>query len=181
MRKKLRLVLAVTVSGVILLAAAYFSLPLIYQIKEPFFVPPVEVGILEAGGKLPIRNDAFGNGHFGAKRGKRKHTGLDIQADLKSPVYASKSGWARATFIPNGYGHLVIIDHPGPWKTRYGHLSSSAVTSRWVNQGDIIGYVGKTGNANAKGMIPHLHFEIMYEDDFVDPEKEIAKKYEEEK
>ena len=79
--------------------------------------------------------------------------------------------------MPNGYGVLVIIDHPGGWETRYGHLFKTAVIKRsqWVRQGDMIGLVGKTGNANTRGIIPHLHFEIRYRGKCIDPAKELVK------
>ena len=127
---------------------------------------------------LPIRNDAYGEGHFGAKRrGDRTHKGLDLAAEIKTPVYASKSGSARALHIPGGYGNLVIIAHPGGWQTRYGHLYDESVIKkpRWVRQGEVIGFVGKTGNANSKGIIPHVHFEIRYKGEPIDPAKELVK------
>jgi len=39
----------------------------------------------------------------------------------------------------------------------------------WVRQGDLIGYVGKTGNADERGMLAHLHFEIRHKGTPVDP------------
>lgn len=120
---------------------------------------------------LPIRNDAYGDGHFGAKRkNKRIHKGLDLAAEIRSSVIASKSGWAKTYYFPGGYGNLVVINHPGRWQTRYGHLYKATIKKfQWVRQGDIIGLVGKTGNANSRGITPHLHFEIRYEDKPLDP------------
>jgi len=129
---------------------------------------------------IPIRNDKYGEGAFGAKRrGGRTHKGMDIESDIGEDVYASKSGWARIFYIPNGYGKLVIIDHPKNWQTRYGHLSKiSMKKAKWVNQGDIIGQVGKTGNADSPGLIPHLHFEIRHKDTPLDPEELLAENLE---
>ena len=152
--------------------------PLFYKIKEPFFLMPINpaerpVAIED----LSIRNDDYGDGEFGGKRrGGRVHKGLDIRAKIKTPVYASKSGWTSFVFVPHGYGNLVIIDHPGGWQTRYGHLYGSEITkSRWVNQGELIGTVGKTGNANIKGMLSHLHFEIRKNDEPIDPAVELLR------
>ncbi|MFH1380765.1 MAG: M23 family metallopeptidase [Candidatus Omnitrophota bacterium] len=141
-------------------------LPFVYKLKEPFFIMPIETK-----NEIPIRNDDYGDGYFGAKRrGGRIHKGLDLAAKLKSPVYASKSGWAKTYTIPAGYGKLVIINHPGGWQTRYGHLDSFSIKkSQWVSQGSIIGFVGKSGNANTKGLIPHVHFEIRQNDEPQDP------------
>ena len=156
-----------------------FLFPFVYRIKEPFFEVPIKID--EEMGRaptVPVRNDDYGEGAFGAKRkGNRIHKGLDIKAELKNPVYASKSGWARWYFIPSGYGNLIVIEHPGRWQTRYGHLDSSVIKkSQWVHQGQVIGYVGKTGNANIEGMIPHVHFEIRYKGKPLDPEKELVKR-----
>lgn len=126
---------------------------------------------------LPIRYDLCGDGEFGAKRnGNRTHKGLDLAAKVKSPVYASKSGWGRSFYNLAGYGNLVIINHPGKWQTRYGHLDKIALNRfQWVRQGDIIGTVGKTGNANTQGTMPHLHFEIRYDGEPLDPAEFLIK------
>jgi len=163
--------------GYFFFLAAYFLFPLVYELKEPFFALPIEAQSSGSPGVLHVRNDACGSGHFGARRGgNRKHLGVDLAAEMDSPVYASKSGWARTSYIPTGYGHLIVINHPGGWQTRYGHLSQSAIDSGWVRQGQVIGFIGKTGNANEKGIVPHVHFEIRYKGDPVDPVKEIAKR-----
>lgn len=156
-----------------------FLFPFVYGIKEPFFAMPIQIHKKVAGpGGLPVRSDAYGHGHFGAKRkAGRKHTGLDMAAKLESPVRASKSGWARTGYIPRGYGNLVIINHPGGWQTRYGHLSRHAIKkSQWVRQGDIIGFVGNTGNARSRGITPHLHFEMRYKDMPVNPAEKLLEK-----
>ena len=154
-------------------------IPFIYSIKEPYFTIPIDVFMRDGTqDNFSIRNDAYGDGVFGAKRnGGRSHKGVDLQARINSSVYASKSGFATYKYFPNGYGHLVIINHPGNTQTRYGHLYKSAISKkRWVNQGDIIGWVGKTGNANITGMASHLHFEIRVDDMPIDPVKELTRR-----
>ena len=153
--------------------------PFIYSVKEPSFLLPVAfLKEIETVEDIPVRNDEYGEGEFGARRrNNRMHKGIDLDAELKSPVCASKSGWARSFYIPAGYGNLVVIDHPGGWQTRYGHLYETKIKkSRWVRQGEVIGSVGKTGNADVKGIRPHLHFEIRYKDTPVDPARELVKK-----
>ena len=133
---------------------------------------PVDIpGYGDASQKLPIRNDDYGDGYFGARRkNQRVHKGLDLAAARGDAVYASKSGWAKVLFYPNGYGNLVIINHPGGWQTRYGHLDSVSIKkSQWIWQGQVLGAVGKTGNADVKGMEPHLHFEIRHNSEALDP------------
>jgi len=140
------------------LSLAYAALILILTLKEPCFIVPVD----SVSGKIPVRNDAYGEGRFGAKRkGGRTHAGLDIASPLGSNVYASKSGFLIFKDLKKGYGKLVIVYHVDGYQTRYAHLAKFNNSSfRWVNQGDIIGYVGNTGNAGHKGIAPHLHFEI---------------------
>ena len=176
--KALLLVLFISLLGFLIYDHLF---PFVYKIKEPFFLMPVEFnGNIESVEDLPVRNDEFGDGFYGARRrGGRKHKGIDLAGKLKSPVYASKSGWATFYYFPTGYGNLVIIDHPGKkYQTRYGHLHDSTVKkARWVSQGEAIGTVGKTGNAYNKRMIPHVHFEIRENDVPIDPAKELVKKY----
>jgi|GEM_PF-1368786 len=171
-------ILIISLAGVFLFFTLRVLVPLVYRVKEPYFAMPIKGDSGIAGKGLLIRNDAYGEGVFGAKRrGGRLHKGIDLAAHIKSPVYASKSGWARSLYFPDGYGNLVIIRHPGHWETRYGHLDRICIKKfQWVSQGDIIGFVGKTGNADSEGIIPHLHFEIRYADKPLDPETFLMKK-----
>ncbi|MGB2706161.1 MAG: M23 family metallopeptidase [Candidatus Omnitrophota bacterium] len=177
MRAPVKYLLAICLAGVFLFFALNVLFPIVYKIKEPCFAIPVEIDSASERGVLPIRNDAWGEGLFNAKRsGGRRHKGLDLRARIKSPVYASKSGWARSCDFPGGYGNLVIINHPGRWQTRYGHLDKSVIKGfQWVRQGEIIGFVGKTGNADLKGITPHLHFEIRYKGKPADPAPFLVK------
>jgi len=98
------------------------------------------------------------------------HTGVDFGIKLNSPVYAYADG--IVTHIgnePTGYGNWIEISHPELGiKTRYGHLKSISVTRKQVvTEGQIIGTSGSTGRS--KG--PHLHFEVLVNNQKVDPEK----------
>ena len=169
MRKFLKVSVAVFIAAVIVVLIHGFLFPLVYGIKEPCFLNPVE-------GNVVVRNDNYGEGAFGAKRKNgRRHKGLDLAAKIESPVYASKSGWAKTYYVPGGYGNLVVINHPGWFQTRYGHLKKCGVGNfQWVRRGELIGSVGKTGNANVRGMVPHLHFEIRKKGLPVDPAGELV-------
>lgn len=172
MRLRTRCLLVFLLAVLFFYIVPVFFIPFIYKIKEPYFAIPIKCDReLTASEILPIRHDAYGDGEFGAKRNNgRLHKGLDLAAELKSPVCASKSGQARSYFVPGGYGNLVIITHPGGWQTRYGHLHESSIKkSQWVKRGEIIGFVGKSGNANVNGMLPHLHFEIRERNTPLDP------------
>jgi len=139
----------------------------IYKIREPYFSCPVKV----AASRITVRNDALGEGDFGAKRRNgRSHSGIDIQAPVGTPVYAAKSGVAFCGEVPTGYGRYVMIYHPDGCQTMYGHLSNWCVRSaKKVRKGELIGLVGKTGNASSKYIQPHLHFEIRKDGESKDP------------
>jgi len=118
-----------------------------------------------------IRSDDMGDGYFGANRtGKRLHAGIDLYAEVGTPVLASRSGKVTTAIEKRGIGKYVVIAHPGNVVTLYGHLSEIDVSEgQLVRQGEVIGKVGKTGNANYTDMLPHLHFEIRDSDVPLDP------------
>lgn len=85
------------------------------------------------------------------------HSGIDYMADIGTPVVAAADGYvAVASYGWNGgYGNQIVIDHGGN-TSRYAHLGSLTVGSgQYVEQGQIIGYVGMTGRTTG----PHLHYE----------------------
>ena len=89
------------------------------------------------------------------------HSGTDIAAPYGTPVLAAAGGTvtvANATDPWGGsYGYYVKIQHDGTFDTLYAHCSSICVTpGQQVQQGEVIGYVGSTGNSTGN----HLHFEI---------------------
>lgn len=131
---------------------------ILYFISAYTFVCPIKYknGIL-------IRSDARGNGFFGSERnGNRFHEGVDLLADIGTPVLAAASGRVRAAKRVKGMGKFVIIQHARGVSTLYGHLAEIYVHKRqFVRQGQVIGQVGKTGNANYRSIQPHLHFEVL--------------------
>ncbi|MDD5495562.1 MAG: M23 family metallopeptidase [Candidatus Omnitrophica bacterium] len=130
----------------------------LFNIREPYFKSP----IMNGSGELTIRSDSRGDGHYGAKRrNNRTHSGIDIAAPVGTPVYAAKSGIAFCGKVPTGYGKYVMIYHPDGSQTMYAHLSDWAVVStQKIARGQVVGFVGKSGNAANKHIQPHLHFEI---------------------
>lgn len=85
------------------------------------------------------------------------HSGIDIANNYGAPVYASASGYVTFSGWYGGYGRYVEINHDFGYRTAYAHMSSLAVSSdSYVEKGDIIGYVGSSGNSTG----PHLHFEV---------------------
>jgi len=129
----------------------------LYFLDKSTFLSPIEYR-----GDIVIRNDNRGDGFFAAERkGNRIHEGIDLFAEVGQPVMAARSGIVIAATKSKGMGKYVIIRHCGNLTSVYGHLSQIYVHHyQLLRQGDVIGSVGKTGNANVPGMQPHLHFEV---------------------
>lgn len=89
---------------------------------------------------------------------QRFHSGTDIGAPMGTPVLAAYAGRVAIADLMGGYGLAVTLDHnQGTQQTLYGHLSEIFVKpGDAVQQGDVIGRVGSTGNSTG----PHLHFEF---------------------
>lgn len=85
------------------------------------------------------------------------HSGTDFPAPQGTPVLASRAGIVERAENMGGYGNCVVIRHDSKYTTYYAHNVSLVVfPGQTVNQGDIIAYVGSTGNSTG----PHCHFEI---------------------
>ena len=91
------------------------------------------------------------------------HAGTDFAAPGGTPIYAAASGYVQvAGWSRGGYGNYVIIYHGkmsdgNQYSTLYGHMRSVATSAgKYVQQGEIIGYVGSTGNSTGN----HLHLEV---------------------
>ena len=111
---------------------------------------------------------------FGARQSKYQnvtgyHTGIDIAADLGTPIVASMEGIVELVSSEGDYGKHVKIRCNNVY-TLYAHCSKIFVKEgQIVARGQKIANVGNTGNSTG----PHLHFEIRVEDRFVDPAKII--------
>ena len=91
------------------------------------------------------------------------HAGTDFAAPAGTPIYAAASGYVQvAGWSSGGYGNYVIIYHGkmsdgNTYSTLYGHMRSVATSAgKYVKQGELIGYVGSTGNSTGN----HLHLEV---------------------
>ena len=96
------------------------------------------------------------------------HKGVDFAAKSGTPVYAGGNGVIEFIGNNGGYGKYIRIRHNNQYKTAYAHLSNfkkGSYKGMRVNQGDIIGYVGSTGNSTG----PHLHYEIIYQSKQINP------------
>jgi murein DD-endopeptidase MepM/ murein hydrolase activator NlpD len=110
---------------------------------------------------------------FGPKGGGKVNDGINIASKEGEPVWAAADG--EVVYVGNelqGYGNMVLIKHVGGKTTTYAHLNSSSVDKYdRVKQGDIIGYVGSTGNVKA----PQLHFAIRDGKEAIDPQKYLSR------
>ncbi len=96
----------------------------------------------------------------------RMHSGIDINGVTGQPIVAAKEGTVILASYYSGYGNAVIVDHGGGYATLYAHMSEFSTTNgASVSQGDLIGYVGCTGNCYGD----HLHFEVQINGNAVDP------------
>ncbi len=119
------------------------------QIGESFVFPlasPSPITSLFGWRWHPIHNDY------------RFHSGTDLGAPQGTPILATQSGQVSLADYLGGYGLTVILRHnDNTLESRYAHMSHILVKpGEWVEQGDVIGLVGSTGNSTG----PHLHFEL---------------------
>jgi murein DD-endopeptidase MepM/ murein hydrolase activator NlpD len=99
---------------------------------------------------------------------------VDIFAPRGTPVLAAAGGVVTSVGTNGLGGNVVWIARPMRGERHYyAHLDRQAVSAgTFVNEGDVIGYVGNTGNA--RGTAPHLHFGIYASGGAVDPLPYIA-------
>jgi len=123
---------------------------------------------------LPVNgpvSSTFGLRRFFNQQPRKPHSGLDLAAPEGTPVKAPASGRVIDTgeFFFNG--NTVFIDHGQGLVTMYCHLSQIDVTpGQQVNNGDVIGAVGKTGRVTGA----HLHWSVSLNDARIDPEFLLA-------
>ncbi len=154
----------------------------------PFFPPPRDGGGGEAVDPLkleairgvaaalplaaPLTNYQIGS-PFGTRtdpfnRRPAFHTGIDMDAPYRSPVYATAPGTVVFSGYYSDYGNAVEIDHGFGIDTLYAHLQRSLVaTGERVAAHAEIGLVGTTGRSSG----PHLHYEVRINNAPQDPEK----------
>lgn len=100
-------------------------------------------------------------------RTPRMHTGLDFTAPIGTDIFCTGKGKVVAVeYNSGGYGNHVIIDHGYGYQSHYAHMSRfNCKVGQEVNRGDLIGFVGSTGKSTG----PHLHYEIIYNGEKIDP------------
>ncbi|MBQ3258299.1 MAG: peptidoglycan DD-metalloendopeptidase family protein [Oscillospiraceae bacterium] len=94
------------------------------------------------------------------------HAGIDVPAGIGNSILAADGGTVIVSTYDGGYGNYIMVNHGNGRVTLYAHMSSRAVdVGAEVKKGQVIGYVGSTGNSTG----PHLHFEIRINGSAVDP------------
>lgn len=123
---------------------------------EPYFTWPHDGEVLLGYGK---REDGGG------------HDGLDIAVKVGDMVRASANGMVvRVDNNHPRFGRFVVIEHGRGWLSAYGHLARATVTKgEIVKSGERIGIAGDAGQATR----PELHFEILLDDEEVDPQEKL--------
>ena len=105
---------------------------------------------------LPARGWNWGALHF--------ENAVDIADNCGSPIYAAAEGLvieaSAEGFWNDGYGNLIVIEHPNNTKTKYAHIEKAeAKIGDYVSQGEKIATIGNTGNTHGPTGC-HLHFEV---------------------
>ena len=101
------------------------------------------------------------------------HSGVDMAASYGDEILASLAGTVEAADYEPSYGNYVIIRHSSSLKTVYAHCSSLKVEKGdSVKAGQVIALVGSTGRSTG----PHLHFEVILNDNKVNPENYVVLK-----
>lgn len=131
----------------------------------------------ETGKRFLTRRPLQGGGRMSSRFGYRVHpifkkrilhSGVDLAAPRGTPIYAAGDGVVECAQWVSGYGRYVEVRHVNGYETGYGHMNQIADGMKpgvRVRQGQVIGYVGSTGNSTGN----HLHFEIKVNGHFVDP------------
>ncbi|MFN7662801.1 MAG: peptidoglycan DD-metalloendopeptidase family protein [Alphaproteobacteria bacterium] len=100
----------------------------------------------------------------------KMHQGVDFAAPMGTPILAAGNGSIKKRGYLGSYGNYILIQHNKNYASAYAHLSKFAKglsTGSRVSQGQIIGYIGRTGRATG----PHLHYEVHYKGKPVNPHK----------
>jgi len=119
-------------------------------VRKAFLRYPVDYGRISSGYSLARRHPILNR--------VRAHRGIDFAAPAGTPIKAAGAGRVKSRGGSGGYGNAVVLAHSNGITTLYAHMSryarGLAVGDR-VAQGEVIGYVGRTGLATA----PHVHYE----------------------
>ncbi len=129
------------------------------SMRKAFLRNPVDASRITSG---------FGKRYHPILNRMRDHNGVDYAAPIGTPIKATGDGKIIHMGRKGGYGNTVIVQHGGKYQTLYAHLSGFAKglqKGSRVEQGEVIGYIGKTGLATG----PHLHYEFQVDGEHRNP------------
>ncbi|HEY9745145.1 MAG TPA: M23 family metallopeptidase [Oculatellaceae cyanobacterium] len=149
-------------TGILTLALALFAIGLPINTEAlPHYYAPVDGKITSHFG---WRSDPFTSA-------SKFHGGIDIAAPEGTTVYALQGAIVTFSGVYGGYGNVVVLHHGNSLYTLYGHNSRLLVSpGQTVYPGQPIALVGSTGRATG----PHLHFEVHYRQQYVNPSLYLA-------
>lgn len=131
------------------------------NLKKAFLKAPMDTVRITSRFNPKRVHPIFGN--------KRPHRGVDYGAATGTPIRVTGNGQITYLGWNGGYGKSIKVRHTNGYETYYAHMSKYGKYKKGqiVKQGDIIGYVGNTGNSTG----PHLHYEFRINGEHVDPLK----------
>jgi murein DD-endopeptidase MepM/ murein hydrolase activator NlpD len=111
-----------------------------------------------------------GFGYRSWGRRPKFHYGIDVRMEVGDPVYSIFDGIVRVAKRSSDYGYVVVVRHYNGLETLYAHFDQLlAYPGKPVRSGEIIGLSGNTGRSTG----PHLHFEVRFKGEKIDPSKVI--------
>lgn len=132
------------------------------SLKRAFLKAPVQFSRISSRYNLNRRIAYYGYA-------LRPHKGTDFAAPIGTPILATANGTVEESTQRGGNGKYVKIKHSDTYSTQYLHMRNQAVKKgQYVKQGDVIGYVGMTGNTGG----PHVCYRFWKNGQQVDPFKE---------
>ncbi|UPS93116.1 peptidoglycan DD-metalloendopeptidase family protein [Bizionia sp. M204] len=132
------------------------------NLRRAFLKAPVEYKRISSRYNLKRRIALYGNKI-------RPHKGTDFAANIGTPIRSTANGTVTKSAYTRGNGNYVKIRHNSAYETQYLHMKSQNVkVGQYVKQGDIIGWVGMTGNTSG----PHVCYRFWKNGKQVDPFKQ---------
>lgn len=121
---------------------------------------------------MPIDGEFEFTAGLGEPRKGHRHKGVDLGAATGTPIVSVWDGVVSKVSSSGNGGNSIWVLHPNGVSTFYAHMNKKSIlkVGQEVRQGDVLGFVGGTGNAT----FPHLHFEMHNGKQLLDPKVELG-------